>query len=126
MIPKAVSIDYSYLERGEKLKPKKAPPPELRHPGDLLSVIIFRITGQYAANCGVCGQRKAKMNRWGWIGCWKNRKEIIGWLILEAAKRGHQITEVSMFELLKVAFFEIQDQVKKEFRDTVKEKLTGK
>ncbi len=85
--------------------------PQLRigstfRPGEIFSLVIFKITGQKTANCGICGQRKMQMNRWGWWGCWKNRKVLTGWLIEEAKKRGHDINEDSALSLLKAALKE--------------------
>lgn len=79
-------------------------------PGDLFGLVIFKITSQRTANCGICGQRKAQMNRWGWLGCLRprNRKIIVGWICGEAAKRGHLIEEGSAFDLFKAAFRELR------------------
>lgn len=82
--------------------------PSIKNPGDLFALIIFKITGQHTANCGVCGRRKKQMNEWGWLGCWRNRKTIIAWLCEEAAKRGHKIDKASMTVLFKAAWKELK------------------
>jgi hypothetical protein len=84
-------------------------------PGAVFSTVIFKITGQHTANCGVCGRRKAQMNKWGWLGCLrpKNRKTIIGWLCEEAGKRGHQIDGSKMLALFKAAIRELLHNAKK-------------
>lgn len=83
-------------------------PDSLLKPGDLFGTIIFKITGQRTAHCGVCGTRKAQMNIWGWWGCWRKRKTIIGWLIEEARKRGHSVDEQNVADLFKAAIKELR------------------
>lgn len=77
-------------------------------PGEIFSLVIFKITGKRTGACGVCGQRKLQMNKWGWWGCWKNRKTIIDWLCQEAKKRGHSVEEADVWVLFKAAFREMR------------------
>jgi hypothetical protein len=77
-------------------------------PGDLLAVIIFRITAEPVRSCvELCPERRAQMNEWGWWKCWCNRKTIIAWLRQEAAKRGHAISDRALLDLIKAAFNEL-------------------
>jgi hypothetical protein len=77
-------------------------------PGDMFSNVLKVITGRYAVTCGRCMNRMGEMNRWGWWGCWKNRETIIGWLLEEAAGRGHKVSREHVFSLLVAAFREIR------------------
>jgi hypothetical protein len=77
-------------------------------PGSLLSSLIFKVTGQSTKTCGVCGARMGMMDRNGWRWCWKNRSTIIGWVLDEAAKRGHKINNQVALALLKATFVEIR------------------
>lgn len=76
-------------------------------PGAIFSLVIYKITGQRTSNCGLCGSRKNQMNQLGWLGCWKNRKIIIGWLVDEARKRGHVIDQQTVFALFTAAIKEL-------------------
>lgn len=76
-------------------------------PGDLLARIIKKITGETGGRCA-CNAHKAQMNKWGWWGCWRERKTIIGWLCEEAAKRGHPIDKASAMALFKAALKELR------------------
>jgi hypothetical protein len=79
----------------------------IARPGDLFSIVIFKITGKRAGNCGPCAQHVKDMNKWGWLGCWTHRTEIATWLAEEARRRGHQINQSSALDLLKAAFKEL-------------------
>jgi hypothetical protein len=78
--------------------------PSRVQPGSLLSAVIFKITGKRA--CGACSARMRTMNENGWWWCWKNRATIVGWLVEEAKKRGHEIDENAVLGLFKAAFKE--------------------
>jgi hypothetical protein len=76
-------------------------------PGDLLAILLKKITGKNAATCGQCAVRMQKMNSWGWLECWVRRHEIIGWLSEEAASRGHPISEDAVWSLFKAGWHEL-------------------
>jgi hypothetical protein len=79
-------------------------------PGDTLHFLIKRVTGaEPVGNCQ-CLERMAKMNAWGWFGCWIRRWEIIGWLAEEATKRGHTIPEAEILPLFRAALSELQER----------------
>jgi len=60
------------------------------------------------ANCG-CDARKNKMNRWGWLGCWRRRDLIAAWLADEAKRRGHEIKGGDALALLRAAFWQLRE-----------------
>lgn len=77
--------------------------PMLGHqPGAVLKWAIWKLTGVRA--CGQCSDRSRQMDRWGWVGCWRNRKKIIGWLIHEARARDQELTQKAAGELILSAF----------------------
>ncbi len=76
-------------------------------PGDVLSLMIKKVTGRHAATCGVCVARMRRMNEEGWWWSWKNRDLILGWLTDEAAKRGHAITDSHALSLFRATFAEM-------------------
>ena len=94
---------------------QSSPVVRLPKPGDVFSTIIFQLTGQRTANCGVCGERKRQMNEWRWWGCCKNRKVIVGWLVEEARKRGHEIDNRAMYGLFVAAVKEVRNQKKQAY-----------
>lgn len=76
-------------------------------PGDLLKIVIQKITGAVAGpNCS-CNTRAAQMNAWGWCGCWRRRDVIVGWLSEEAARRGHEMDARRVRGLLRAAWREM-------------------
>jgi hypothetical protein len=77
------------------------------HPGDVLSLLIHKVTGRYASTCGVCVGRMKMMNDKGWWWCWKNRALILSWLTDEASKRGHAIEDSHAKTLFRAAFAEM-------------------
>ena len=83
------------------------PPPTKAQPGDIFSAVIHQITGRYAQTCGKCIERMQHMNKWGWWGCWKNRHEIMGWMLDEARARGHMVTRDHVWSLFKAALREV-------------------
>jgi hypothetical protein len=76
-------------------------------PGDLLALLILRVTGQQSGNCA-CEQRQQQLNAWGWWQCYRNRTTVIGWLCEEAAKRGHPISADKALSLFKAALLEVR------------------
>lgn len=82
-------------------------PPASMKPGNMLSIMIHRVTGRYAATCGVCQQRMQEMNKWGWWGCWKHRNSIISWLSEEAKKRGNARSDSELLTIFRAVFSEI-------------------
>jgi len=90
-------------------------PVRLPKPGDMFSMIILKLTGQRTANCGVCGERKRQMNEWRWWGCWKHRHVIVGWMVEEARKRGHEIDNRAMYGLFVSAVKEVRNQKKQAY-----------
>lgn len=77
-------------------------------PGHIFSSVIRAITGRYAVTCGRCMERMGQMNKWGWWGCWKHRDTIIGWMMDEAAGRGHKVSRQQISSLWKAALAEIR------------------
>jgi hypothetical protein len=77
-------------------------------PGDILSSAILKLTGREISMCGICGLRRTAMNEWGWWSCWRHRNEIAGWLVEEARKRGHTVTQGAAVDLLRAAFKELR------------------
>ena len=43
------------------------------------------------------------MNAWGWMGCWQRRRQIVGWVVEEARRRGHDIRGSQVLSLLRAA-----------------------
>lgn len=79
-------------------------------PGDLLAIVIQKVTGlNKPLSCG-CAARQAQMNEWGWLGCLRHRKTIIEWLVQEAARRGHPIESKAAVTFLKAAVREINER----------------
>ena len=76
-------------------------------PGRLLALVIKRITGQGPCPAK-CAARIRQMDEWGWWRCWRNRKTIAGWLVEEALRRGHQVSESNALDLLRAAFKELR------------------
>ena len=75
-------------------------------PGGLLHTLIEKLTGETPSpNCS-CRARAKRMNAWGWWGCWKHRRTIIGWLVEEAGKRGHTVDRESVAGLLRAGLRE--------------------
>jgi hypothetical protein len=83
-------------------------PRSFTNPGEIFAAVIFRLTGQMTLGCGTCATRKTLMNAWGWWGCWKHRREIEEWLIIEAIKRGHLAEPGEIGGLLRAAFKELR------------------
>lgn len=81
-------------------------------PGTVFSRAITSITG--VLPCHACRERIKQMNQWGWLRCWKNRKQIAFWLAKEASARNHPIdpnaAEGIYVELFKVAVRELRAQ----------------
>ena len=73
-----------------------------------ISTIIFQITSQRTADCGIGGARKEQMNDRHLFDCWRNRKTIAAWLIEEARRRGYPIAENSALDPVKAAFNEVR------------------
>jgi hypothetical protein len=94
----------------DSLSPRPSTPPasSLRRPGDLFSIVIKKITGQTAGNCGCCAARIQTMNAWGWWRCWRERKLIALWLAEEARRRGHEIDETKALDFLRAAWKELR------------------
>lgn len=82
--------------------------PTKLQPGSIFAMVINKITRKSAATCGKCGQRMRQMNQWGWWNCWINRTTIVTWLVDEAKKRGHDITDHEVLSLFKAAFREMR------------------
>lgn len=94
-------------------------------PGNLFSIVIFKITGQRAGGCkSDCPARMRQMNEWGWWKCWKNRNTIIGWLVKEARARGHEIDRATVLALFKAAFKELSSR-KEKLPDNLKQAEHG-
>lgn len=87
----------------EKSAPQQ---PRKSGPGDKLHWLIRQITGYDPSSGCLCVPRMQQMNQWGWLGCWRNRTTIYGWLKEEAAKRGVEVTDAKLGSLLKAAFKE--------------------
>ncbi len=86
---------------------ENTPPPILSgRPGSLLSYVIYSITGKQSAGCQMCSARAKQMNKWGWIGCFKNRDTILGWLCEEVEKMGYPVDKHVILSLLKAAIVE--------------------
>ncbi len=73
-----------------------------------ISTIIFQITSQRTADCGIGGARKEQMNDRHLFDCWPNRKTIAALLIEEARRRGYPIAENSALDPVKAAFNEVR------------------
>lgn len=84
---------------------------KITEPGDLLGIVIYKITGENP--CKACDRRRKEMNKWGWLGCWRNREKIIGWILLESKKRGHDVGAGEVLSLMKAAMGEIRKERKK-------------
>ena len=77
--------------------------PRRPQPGDLLPGLI-RICGfKESVGCG-CHEFRARMNRWGWWGCWRHRQEIYEWLAVKAAERGILVEQAAFWPLFRQAF----------------------
>jgi hypothetical protein len=101
--------DFSYPVRIRVIRqPAVSAPTSIVRPGDVFSMVIFKITGVQSSKCGVCIRRVQQMNVWGWWRCWRNRSTIIGWLCEEAAKRKYPVTKASVMTLFKLAFSELR------------------
>ena len=83
--------------------PTHAENPCTTGPGALLKRAIQTMTGDTPGPGCACNRRCKKMNDWGWWGCWRNRDTIAGWLVEEAAKRGHTVTPSAAMTLLRAA-----------------------
>jgi len=54
-------------------------------PGDLLTWLIhFTLE---IPPCATCQARAEKMNDWGWLGCWRERRAIVSWLAEQSRAR---------------------------------------
>ena len=90
-------------------KPSKPPKP-LTGPGLLFNRIIKSVTGKEPSpTCGCNGKARA-MDAWGYLGCFKHRKQITGWLCAEAKRRNHEISEHKVFSLFKAAIKEYRNK----------------
>lgn len=87
--------------------PKKSP----MRPGDLLAMAIEKATGIKATSRCNCAARQKQMNEWGWLGCWRHRKTIVGWLVDEAKKRKATISDDDLAAIV--------DQMKREGKKSI-------
>lgn len=71
----------------------------LYNPGDLMSIVIHKITGE--TPCPTCDARIQQMNTWGWIKTWHNRRLIVGWIRDESIKRGYPSTDNAILIVFK-------------------------
>jgi hypothetical protein len=101
--------DDAYLDLQKNYSQHRRVPvrQSIRLPGDALSILIKRITGQRPCP-KKCRQRIVQMNAWGWWRCWHNRKTISGWLREEARRRGHTI--LNALDFLKAAWKELRQR----------------
>lgn len=74
-----------------------------RGPGSLLTRIISDVTGETGTAQCRCVERRRAMNSWGWVGCWRRRRQIVGWIVEEARRRGHDVRGNHVLQLLKAA-----------------------
>ena len=77
---------------------------DARKPGTILAAAIKAAVGvDLGAGCAVCSERKKQMDQWGFLGCWRNRREILGWVSAEATARGIKVTPFMVLRAIKAA-----------------------
>ena len=95
---------------GGHAKPNpNAKPPRLPLPGNVLRDVIHRLGFSQKMGCG-CATMQAAMNKWGWVGCWTHRQEIIEWLATKAASQGITVDDATITALLKAAIREYRNR----------------
>lgn len=80
-------------------------------PGRLLKRVIEWLTGEPPRATCSCKDRAKQMDRWGWRGCWRERRVIAGWLVGEAKKRGHAVAGPAWWVLGRAGVVESSGRV---------------
>jgi hypothetical protein len=119
VIRRVNGVVVEYLINGvrqplDSLPPRRELPTSIRrpkkritHPGDLLSIMIYRVTGRSARACDPCVAHMIKMNEKGWIWCFRNRHTIYGWLAEAAAVHKIKVDNASAAALFRAAWREL-------------------
>lgn len=113
----AATIAIVSIHRRRSERANESRSTSIARPGDLLSWMIFKATGQKAANCGRCRDRIRQMNEWGWIQCFRNRRLIIAWLMHEASLRGINMSGQSAAALFRAAWREYRQTRRRQAAD---------
>jgi hypothetical protein len=69
-------------------------------PGDVVKIVLGRMGYQPHPNCG-CEEFRQQVNAWGWRGCMRRRREIIEWFTSKARERNIQVTDASIWSLVR-------------------------
>lgn len=70
-------------------------------PGEVLKILIRELIGVEALGTCDCEKRAATMNTWGWLGCWRHRRQIISWLRQSATALQSELDEKRAMTLLQ-------------------------
>lgn len=94
--------------------PTRAPQ---RGPGDAVALVLAKLgykstehglvcpDGKRMGQCG-CEAMRRKMNEWGYVGCWRRRKEIGAFFVQQAARCGVALDSAGVLALMKAALRE--------------------
>lgn len=91
----------------------KRPRPKPRGPGDLVKIVLDKMGYASGFNCG-CRQFSEKMNRWGWRGCVRNRREIIEWFTAKAKEQKIPIEGGGVWSLIRAGLKDLYRKSSKE------------
>lgn len=66
-------------------------------PGRVVGAVLKRL----GFTCtGGCRWFAEKMNRWGWLGCYRNRAEIVDWFCAQARRAGIEVSREDVWPLV--------------------------
>lgn len=80
-------------------------------PGDVLAGVIHSLGFQPTTGCG-CAAMRAKMNEWGYFGCWQHRSEILAFLKTKANAVGVPFDEATVWSAVVAAFCAMKQKTK--------------
>ena len=103
-IQKTYSLDSAFVPLEPSLsKPIVVQGFPITGPGDILAGVIKTLGFQPTSGCG-CEAMRAKMNDWGYFGCWQNRREILEFLKTKADAVGVQFDDATVWAAVVAAF----------------------
>jgi len=90
------------------IEPAQAPParPYIPQPGDMVAMLLQSLGFAKHASCG-CEGMKGRMNRLGWLGCWRQRDELVAWFVEQARKVNVEVKRENVLGLFRAALFEL-------------------
>lgn len=78
-------------------------PSSAKGPGDVVKAVLAKMGYSSDGHCG-CEPMRAKMNAWGYWGCWRHRAELVEWFRAKAKAAGIEVSAMGIMAMVVSAW----------------------